>query len=40
MGDSMTYKGIVSKYPNKFILAVVDRRHPDSGRAVLVLEYK
>jgi len=35
MGDSMTYKGIVSKYPNKFILAVVDRRHPDSGRAVL-----
>lgn len=35
MGDSMTYKGIVSKYPNKFILAVVDRRHPDSERAVL-----
>lgn len=35
MGDSMTYKGIVSKYPNKFILAVVDRRHPDSQRAVL-----
>ena len=35
MGDSMTYNGVVTKYPNKFILAMVDRRHPDSERAVL-----
>ena len=35
MGDSMTYKGVVTKYPNKLVLAMVDRRHPDSGRAVL-----
>lgn len=35
MGHSMSYKSIVTKYPNKFILAVVDRRHPDSQRAVL-----
>lgn len=31
----MTYRGVVTKYPNKFILAMVDRRHPDSERAVL-----
>ena len=35
MGDSMTYNGVVTKYPNKLVLAMVDRRHPDSGRAVL-----
>lgn len=35
MGDAMTYNGVVTKYPNKFVLALVDRRNPDSGRAVL-----
>ena len=35
MGQSMTYKTIVRKHPNRFIVAVVDRRHPDSKRAVL-----
>ena len=35
MGDAMTYNGVVTEYPNKFILAMVDRRHPDSERAVL-----
>ena len=35
MSHAMTYKSVVTKYPNKFILAMVDRRHPDTGRAVL-----
>ncbi len=35
MSHAMTYKSIVTKYPNKFILAMVDKRHPDSERAVL-----
>lgn len=35
MSHAMTYKSIVTKYPNKLVLAMVDRRHPDSGRAVL-----
>lgn len=35
MSHAMTYKSIVTKYPNKFILAMVDRRHPESERAVL-----
>ena len=31
----MTYKNIVTKYPNRFVLAIVDKSHPDTGRAVL-----
>lgn len=35
MGQSMTCQTIVRKHPNKFIVAVVDRRHPDTNMAVL-----
>ena len=35
MGQSMTYQTIVRKHPNKFIVAVVDRRNPDTNMAVL-----
>ena len=35
MGQSMTYGTMVKKHPNRFIIAMIDRRHPDSRRAVL-----
>lgn len=31
----MTYQNIIRKHPNKFIVAIVDIRHPDTGVAVL-----
>lgn len=35
MGQAMTYQTVVRAHPNKFIIAVVNKRHPDTNVAVL-----